>query len=150
MCSAPVLLDSNLFWICDYAAEHEIAFTCNKTIGIIFCPKSYEQPAPSNAFLHGVGYVYNFLTKWNTLVCWYMPHWRMVVIFRDKWNRYAVLCSKQAPRHIRSVLSCSKKYYFKAIACQCMLANCGVNTHWLVWSARPKFFWGEKCLIFGE
>jgi len=35
-------------------------------------------------------YGYNFLTKWNTLVCWYMPHWRIMMIFRDKWNRYTV------------------------------------------------------------
>jgi len=34
-------------------------------------------------------YMYNFLTKWNTLVCCYMPHW-IVMIFRDKWNRYTV------------------------------------------------------------
>ena len=37
----------------DYAAEHEISFNCNKTIGVIFCPKKYKQPAPSNVFLNG-------------------------------------------------------------------------------------------------
>ena len=37
----------------DYAAEHEITFNCNKTIGV-FCPKKYKQPAPSNVFLNGV------------------------------------------------------------------------------------------------
>ena len=25
----------------DYAAEHEIIFNCNKTIGVLFCPKKY-------------------------------------------------------------------------------------------------------------
>ena len=37
----------------DYAAEHEITFNCNKTIGVLFCPKKYKQPAPSNVFLNG-------------------------------------------------------------------------------------------------
>jgi len=23
----------------DYASEHEIAFNCNKTVGVIFCPE---------------------------------------------------------------------------------------------------------------
>ena len=34
-----------------YAAEHEITFNCNKTIGVLFFPKKYKQPAPSNVFL---------------------------------------------------------------------------------------------------
>ena len=38
----------------DYAVEHEIIFNCNKTIGVLFCPKKYKQPAPSNVFLNGV------------------------------------------------------------------------------------------------
>jgi len=33
-----------------YAAEHKIAFNCNKTI-VFCCPKKYKQPAPSNVFL---------------------------------------------------------------------------------------------------
>jgi len=37
----------------DYAAEHEITFNWNKTIGVLFCPKKYKQPAPSNVFLNG-------------------------------------------------------------------------------------------------
>jgi len=36
----------------DYAADHEITFNCNKTIGALFCPKKYKQPAPSNVFLN--------------------------------------------------------------------------------------------------
>ena len=38
----------------DYAAEHKITFNCNKIIGVLFCPKKYKQPAPSNFFLKGV------------------------------------------------------------------------------------------------
>jgi len=38
----------------DYAAEYEIAFNCSKTIGALFRPKKYKQPAPSNVFLNCV------------------------------------------------------------------------------------------------
>ena len=38
----------------DYAAEHEITFNCNKTIGVLFCPKKYKQSTPSNVLLNGV------------------------------------------------------------------------------------------------
>ena len=31
----------------DYAAEHNITFNCNKTFGVSFCLKKYEQPASS-------------------------------------------------------------------------------------------------------
>ena len=30
----------------DYAAVHKIAFNCKKTIGVLFGPQNYEQPAP--------------------------------------------------------------------------------------------------------
>ena len=32
----------------------EITLNCDKTIGVLFCPKKYKQPAPSNVFLDGV------------------------------------------------------------------------------------------------
>ena len=38
-----------------------------------------------------MAYVYNFLTKWNTLVCGWMHNWRMMMIFRDKWKHCTVL-----------------------------------------------------------
>jgi len=38
----------------DYASEHQIAFNCNKTIGVLFCSKKYKQPALSTVFLSGV------------------------------------------------------------------------------------------------
>ena len=38
----------------DCASEHEITFDCTKTFGVLFCPKKYKQPAPSNVFLNGV------------------------------------------------------------------------------------------------
>ena len=37
--------------ICDdYAAEHNIAFNCNKTFGVFFCLKKYKQPASFEYF----------------------------------------------------------------------------------------------------
>ena len=47
--------------ICDdYAAEHNITFNCNKTFGVSFCLKKYEQPASSE----------------------YIPQWCMCTVFR--------------------------------------------------------------------
>jgi len=45
----------------DYTAEHETTFNCKKTIGVLFCPKKYKQPAPLNVFLNGARV--QFLTK---------------------------------------------------------------------------------------
>ena len=42
---------------------------------------------------------------------------------------------QKSQKRFWSVLSCSKEHYFVPIACQCMLANCGANTHRPVWSA---------------
>jgi len=52
----------------DYAAEHEIIFNCIKTIGVLFCPKKYKQPAPSNVFLNGVSV--QFLNQVKYLGVW--------------------------------------------------------------------------------
>ena len=56
--------------------------------------------------------------------------------WHSETSEITILCSKQTQRHFWSVLSCSKKtLYFVPIACQCMLANCGANTHRQVWNA---------------
>ena len=39
---------------CDYAAENEVTFYCNETIGATFCSKKYKQFAPPNVFLNRV------------------------------------------------------------------------------------------------
>ena len=52
----------------DYAAEHEIIFNCNKTIGVLLCPKKYKQPAPSNVFLVN-GVRVQFL-NWSSKISW--------------------------------------------------------------------------------
>jgi len=41
--------------------DYSVTFNCNKIIGVLFCPKKYKQPAPSNVFLNGVRA--QFLTK---------------------------------------------------------------------------------------
>jgi len=69
-----------LLSICeDYATEHEIAFNCNKIISILFCPKWYEQPAPSNVFLNGVHVQFYDQVK-------YLGVWinALMMIFKDK------------------------------------------------------------------
>ena len=76
----------------DYAAEHEIAFNCNKTIGVFV-------PISVNNLLHQMFfwsvYVHDFLTKKE--ICW-----GRVKCFTEGWWWYpetseiAVLCSKQA------------------------------------------------------
>ena len=111
----------------DYAAEHEIIFNCNNTIGVIFCPKKYKQPAPSR------------FSKWCTCTIFKPSEisWCVDKCIIEGWwwhsetSEITILCSKQTQRHFWSVLYCSKKHF----ACQCMLANCGANTRRLVWSA---------------
>jgi len=95
----------------DYAVEHEITFNCNKTIGVLFCPKKYEQSPPSNVFLNGVRTIF-----WPSQITWWIPKCPI-----EGWwwypetNEIAVLCSKQAQRHICSVLTCSKKYFISCL-----------------------------------
>ena len=48
----------------DYAAEHEITCNCDKTI-VLFCPKKYKQPAPSNVFLNDVRVQFLDQVKYN-------------------------------------------------------------------------------------
>jgi len=50
----------------EYAAEQEIAFTCNKLNGVLLVPKIINNPFHQMFLL--MVYVYNFLTKWNILV----------------------------------------------------------------------------------
>jgi len=52
----------------DCASEHEITFDCTKTFGVLFCPKKYKQPPPSNVFLNGVRV--QFFDQVKYLVVW--------------------------------------------------------------------------------
>ena len=62
-----------------------------------------------------------------------MHHWRMMMIFRDKWNHDTVqqtnsgTFDQYSPAVENTLISC-------LFACQCMLANCRANTRRPVWS----------------
>jgi len=116
----------------DYAAEHESTFNCNKTIGVLFCPKKCKQPAPSNVFLNGVRAQFSDQVK-------YLGVWINASLKDDDDIQRQVKSLYYATNKLRGTFDqCSpalKKLYFVPIACQCMLANCGANTRRLVWSA---------------
>jgi len=79
VCSAPVLVSGLqcLLNICgDFAAEH-----VTKTIGVLFCPKKYKQPAPSNVFLNDVRV--QFLHQVKYLGVWRNASLKMMMTFRD-------------------------------------------------------------------
>ena len=110
----------------DYAAEHEITFNCNKTIGVLFCSKSINNPIKC-------------FSKWCTCTSFRPSEisWCVDKCIIEGWWRHSetseitILCSKQTQRHFWSVLSCCKKHFIS-----CLLhANCGGNTRRLVWSA---------------
>ena len=79
-------------------------------------------------------YVYNFLTKWNILLCG-----DKCIIEGDDDIQRQVKSLYCAANKLRGTFDqCSpavKTLYFVPIACQCMLANCGASTRRLVWSA---------------
>ena len=112
----------------DYAAEHAIAFNCNKTIGLLFC----LQPVPSNVFLNGVRVQFFDQVK-------YLSALLNGSLKDDDDIQRQVKSQYCAANKFRETFDqCSpgvKTLYFVPIACQCMLANCGANTHRLVWSA---------------
>jgi len=63
-----------------------------------------------------------------------MHHWRMMMIFRDKWNHYIVQQTNSEALLISALLQW-KTFYFVLVACQCTLAHCGANTRRPAWSA---------------
>jgi len=86
-----------------------------KQLVFFFAPKKYKQPAPSNAFLNGVRVQFCDQVKYLGELL-NAPLKDNDAIQRQVKSLYCPLCSKQALRHIQSVLSCSKKNYFKPIA----------------------------------
>ena len=96
----------------DYAAEHEIIFNCNKAIGVLFCPKKYKQPAPSNVSLNGARV--QFLNQVK-----YLGVWINASLKDDddiqRQSEITILCSKQTQRHFWSVHSCCKKHFISCL-----------------------------------
>jgi len=115
----------------DYAAEHEITFNCNKTIGVLFCPKKYKQPAQSNVFLNGVRV--QFLDQMK-----YLGVWINASLKDDDDIQRQVESLYCAANKLRGAFDqCSpavKNTLFRAycMPMYSMLANCGANTHRLV------------------
>jgi len=109
----------------DYAAENEMTFNCNKTIGVLFYPKRYKQPAPSNIFLNGVRVQFFDQVK-------YLGVWINASLKVDDDIQRQVKLLQCATNKLRGTFDqCSpavETLYFVPIACQCMLANCGANT----------------------
>ena len=116
-------LDSNVFWIfvVTMLLITKLPLVVTKPLVFFSAPKSI------NSLLHLMFFwtvhVSNFLTRKNTLLCWYMPHWWMMMIFREKWNHYTL--QQKTPRQAGLVLSCSKKkqtlfrvYCMPLYACQ--------------------------------
>jgi len=66
---SPSISGVRLLDICgDYAAKHETPLIATKQIVFFFPQKVYKNNLLHQMFFWTV-YVYNFLTKWNTLVC---------------------------------------------------------------------------------
>ena len=128
----------------DYAAEHEIIFNCNKTIGFLFCPKKYKQPAPSNVFLNGVRV--QFLNQVK-----YLGVWINASLKDDDDIQRQVKSLYCAANKLRGTFDqcfpAVKTLYFVPIACQCMLSNCGANTRRLVWNDTMPI---ELCITYLE
>ena len=132
----------------DYATEHEITFNCNKTI-VLFCPKTYKQRAPSNVFLNGVRVQFLDQVK-------YLGVWINASLKDDDDIQRQVKSLYCAANKLRGTFDqCSpavKILYVVPVACQCMLANCGANTHRPLWRAyvlrttMPT----ELCLTYHE
>jgi len=107
----------------DYAAEHEITFNCNKTIGVFFAV--YKQPVPSNVFLNGVRVQFFDQLK-------YLGVWINASLKDDDDIQRQVKSLYFAANKLRGTFDqCSpavKTLNFVPITCQCMLVNCGANT----------------------
>ena len=110
--SAPVLVGCNVFWIfVETMLLNTKSLNCNKTIGVLFCPKKYQQPAPSNVFLNGVHVQFFDQVK-------YLGVWINASLKDDddiQRQAKSLLCSKQTQRHFWSVLSCSKKHFISCL-----------------------------------
>jgi len=121
-----------------------MAFNCNKTIGVLFWPKKYKQPAPSNVFL-------------NVVCAHFFDH----VKYLGMWINASQKDDDDIQRQVKSLYyaanklrgtfnqctSAVKKLYFVPIACQCMFANCGGNTHRLVQSTYMLHIMPTKSCI---
>ena len=99
----------------DYAAEHEITFNCNKTIGVLFCPKKYKQPAPSSVFLNRVRV--QFLDQ---------------VKYLGVWINASLKDDDDIQRQVKSLYCAANK--LRGTFYQCSTAYCMPMYAWQFWS----------------
>jgi len=127
VCSAPVLVGCNVFWIfvVTVLLNTKSLLIVTKQLVFFFAQKSI------NNLLHQMFF------KWCTCTIFWPSEipWCVDKCIIEGWWWYSET-SEIIILHFWSVLSYSKKtLYFVPIACQCMLANCGANTQKPVWSA---------------
>jgi len=121
VCSAPGLVDPNVFWVfvVTMLLNTKSSLIVTKWLVFFFAPQSI------NSLFHQMFFwtmcVYNFFLPSE------IP-WCVAKSLTERWwwhsetSEIALLCSKQAPRHYRSVLFCSKKH---SVSClYCMYAGC--------------------------
>ena len=133
MCSAPVSVGCNAFCIfvmtmmlnpksLSIATKQSVFFLAQRSISNLLHQMFFQMV-----------YMYNFLTKWNTCV------WINASLKDDDAIQRQVKSLYCAVNKLRGTfVQCFpavKTLYFMPIACQCMLANCGANTHRFVRSA---------------
>jgi len=107
-------------YICgDYAAEHNIAFNCSKTIGVLFCLKKYKQPVPSNVFLNNVHVQFfdqvKYLGVWINASLKDDDLQRQVKLLYCATNKLTGIFDQCSPA-VKNTLYHS--YYMSVIACQ--------------------------------
>ena len=86
-----------LWWLCYWT----------RSSGVLFCPKTYIQPAPSNVFSERC----TCTICWPSEIPWYVD--KRITGYSET-SEITILCSKQNQRHVRLVFSCNKNTLFRA------------------------------------
>jgi len=127
-------VDCNVFWtfVVTMLLNTKSRLIVTKQVVLVFAPKNYIQPAPSNVFLNGVRVQLCNQVKYvgallNASLKDYDDIQRQVKSLYCAANKLRGPFDQCSPA--------VKTLYFVPIALQCMLASCGANTHRLVWSA---------------
>ena len=111
MCSAPVLVDSRVFWTFVNMLLNTTSLLFATKQLVLFLPPKIWTTCPIKCF-----------SEWCPVTIFWPSElpWCVVKCFTEGWwwysetNEITILCSKQAQKHIRSVLSCSKNTLFHA------------------------------------
>ena len=115
----------------NYPADHDITFSCKGQL-MFFLPQKYKQPAQSNFSFNGVCVQFSEPSD----IPWCGPTTKCLT---EGWlyletSEIAVLCSKQAQRHICSVFTCSKKNFIPCLLHANAWLSIVAQIHRLAWS----------------